>query len=466
MDAIRLAEDLTGLLGEDLVSTGDSDRTLHSEDLTFHRPHKPDVVVFARETGHVVEVLRYAEKQRVPVTPFGAGSSLEGHVIPTAGGISLDLGGLDAIAAIRPAELTATVGAGVRRLALERRLGEHGLFFPVDPGADATLGGMAATNAAGTMTVRHGKMRPQVLGLEAVLPGGRVIRTGSRASKTSAGYDTTGLLIGSEGTLGVITELTLRVRGIPEATAVIRASLPDVNAACGASCAIVASGIEALRIELLDPWEVEALNLYAETGFPTGALLFVEVAGGATQVETELEEVRAVLAGAGATGLAEERDPTRRARLWRARHEIFFAEKAMAPGKASVSTDVCVPLGELEGAMRDARAAIDRLGLVGGISAHAGDGNFHVALLVDPDDAEEMDRVGRFNEALVDYALAHDGTCTGEHGIGLGKLDFLAREHGDQLELMRSIKAAFDPNGVMNPGKVLRKETEDEHHHG
>jgi D-lactate dehydrogenase (cytochrome) len=461
MDGSRLAEGLSALLPDGTVSTGDSDRKLHSEDLTFHRSHAPEVVVFASSTDQVSRVLRFADEHRVPVVPFGAGSSLEGHVIPVEGGISLDLNGIDEISAIRPEELTATAGAGVKRLALERRLGEHGLLFPIDPGADASLGGMAGTNAAGTMTVRFGKMRQQVLGLEAVLPGGAVIRTGSRAVKTSAGYDTTGLLIGSEGTLGVITELTLRLHGIQEAQAVIRASLPDVTAACRASCAIVAAGIPALRLELLDEWGVEALNAFAETGFPNGALLFVELAGSNAAVETEVEEVRGLLREAGATSLEEERDPTRRARLWRARHDVFFAEKAMAPGKESVSTDVCVPIGELEGVLLSSRQAVDRLGLIGGITAHAGDGNVHVGLLVDPDDPAEMKRVAQLAEELVDYALVRGGTCSGEHGIGLGKIGALEREHGDQIGLMRSIKAAFDPNGVMNPGKVLRKVSAD-----
>lgn len=458
MDATQLAEDLGALLPEGAVSTGDSDRTLHSEDLTFHRPHRPAVVVFAASTDEVSRVLGFADGHRVPVVPFGAGSSLEGHVIPVAGGISLDLNRLDEIVAIRPEELTATVGAGVTRLGLERRLGERGLFFPIDPGADASLGGMAATNAAGTMSVRYGKMRRQVLALEAVLPGGEVIRTGSRAAKTSAGYDTTGLLVGSEGTLAVITELTLQVQGIPEAKAVIRATLPDVAAACRVSRAIVATGLQALRVELLDEWEVDALNAFAETGFPAGALLIVELAGSPAEVATETHEVRGLLAEAGARSLEEERDPTRRAQLWRARHDVFFAEKAMAPGKESLSTDVCVPLTELEGALRGSREAIDRLELTSGVSAHAGDGNVHVGLLVDPSDRDEMARVAELTEELIDYALARGGTCSGEHGIGLGKIGALEREHGDQIGLMRAIKAAFDPNGVMNPGKVLRRE--------
>lgn len=454
-----LAAGLRALLPEGRVSTGDSDRTLHSEDLTFHRPHRPEVVVFAHSTDEVSDVLRFADEHRVPVVPFGAGSSLEGHVIPVEGGISLDLCGLDEIVAIRPTDLTVTVGAGVKRLALERRLGEQGLFFPVDPGADATLGGMAATNAAGTMTIRYGKMRRQVLELEAVLPGGRVIRTGSRAVKTSAGYDMTGLMVGSEGTLGVITELTLRVQGIQETKALIRATLADATGAARASCAIMAVGISALRIELLDEWEVDALNAYAEMGFPPGCcLLFVELAGAQPEVDAELIEVREILLEAGATSLREERDPTRRAHLWRARHDLFFAEKEMAPGRASLGTDVCVPISELEGVLKVSREAIDRLGLVGGIYAHAGDGNVHVGLLVDPDNEGEMNRVARLGEELIDYGLSHGGTCTGEHGIGLGKIAALEREHGDQIDLMGSIKAVFDPNGVMNPGKIIRKE--------
>jgi D-lactate dehydrogenase (cytochrome) len=450
-----IAEKLADAIGADAVSTGPSDLRLHSEDLSFHPGSEPDVVAFARSSADVAAVLRVAGELRVPVVPFGAGSSLDGHVIPVHGGVALDLTRMDRIVSVSRQELTATVEAGVTRLALERRVAQHGLFFPVDPGADATLGGMAATNAAGTMTVRYGKMRPQVLALEVALPGGALIRTGSRAAKTSAGYDLTGLMVGSEGTLGVITELTLRLQGIPDVHLLVRASFADVDAACAMATSVVAAGVAVNRLELIDEWEVRAANHYAGSGFPDGAMLFVELAGAAEAVDGELAYVRALLAETGATAVLEERDPTRQRKVWRTRHDLFFAEKSMAPGREALSTDVCVPLGELAGAIRATRAAIDSRGLLGGVSAHAGDGNIHAGVLFDPADADEAARVDDLVEELVDDALARGGTCSGEHGIGLGKVGALRREHGDQLDLMRAIKRAFDPDGIMNPSKVL-----------
>jgi D-lactate dehydrogenase (cytochrome) len=412
-------------------------------------------VVFPRSADEVAAVLRVANEERVPVVPFGAGSSLDGHVIPVRGGVSLDLTRMNRILDVSTRDLTATVQAGVTRLQLEKRIGQDGLFFPVDPGADATLGGMAATNAAGTLTVRYGKMRPQVLALEAVLADGSTIRAGSRAAKTSAGYDLTGLLVGSEGTLGVITELTLRLRGIPEALLLVRASFADVDAACACATTLVATGVPVNRLELIDEWEVLAANSYAGSGFPEGPMLFVELAGSPAAVDSDLADVREVLAEKRATDVLEERDPTRQRRVWRTRHDLFFAEKAMAPGREALSTDVCVPLSELAGAIRATREAIDSRGLIGGVSAHAGDGNIHAGLLLDPSDPDEMARAEELVEELVDDALARGGTCSGEHGIGLGKIGALRREHGDQLELMHAIKRAFDPNGILNPGKLL-----------
>jgi len=437
------------------ISVGESDRRLHSEDLSFHQPRWPDVVVYARSTEDVRGVLEYADAHRIPVVPFGVGSSLDGHVIPVFGGIALDLSRMDQILAVRPNEMTATVQAGVRRIPLEKRLAEDGLMFPVDPGADATLGGMAATNAAGTMTVRYGKMRAQVLALTAVLPGGQVIQTGTRASKTSAGYDITGLLVGSEGTLAVITDLTLRVHPIPEGIVVARASFADVERASQVACAIVANGLMASRVELIDEWEVLAANEFAGSEFPEAPMLFIELSGPAEVLAAELDLVRELAEDGGGYGLVEERDPTRQRHLWRIRHDLFFAEKAMARHKEVLSTDVCVPLEELGAALRATREAIDRHRLTGGISAHAGDGNVHAAILVDPADEQEMASVGGLIDELVDDALARGGTCSGEHGIGLGKISALIREHGEQIALMRSLKAAFDPNGIMNPGKVL-----------
>jgi len=440
---------------EQRVAVGDSERDLHASDITFHRPHRPDVVVYPLTTAEVASVLALAHEQRVPVTPFGAGSSLEGHVIPVAGGISLDLTRMDRILDISPADLTATVQAGVTRGALERAVGQHGLQFPVDPGADATLGGMAATNAAGTTTVRFGKMRANVLAAEAVLPGGTILRAGSRAPKTSAGYDLLGLLVGSEGTLGVITELTVRLQGIPEHAVVLRLSFPDVELACRAATTIVAAGAGVTRVELLDAWTIAAINAYQGTDFPAGPSLFVEAAGTEGTVTSDLELVEAIAESEGATAVVAERDQTARARLWAARHSSAYASAAAAPGKRSRSTDICVPLSELAAAVSFARDEVERRGLIAGIVGHAGDGNVHLSLHVDPDDPDEVRSSDELIELLVTDALARGGTCTGEHGIGLGKVHALEREHGDLVPLMQGIKELFDPHGIMNPGKVL-----------
>jgi D-lactate dehydrogenase (cytochrome) len=346
----------------------------------------------------------------------------------------------------------------VRRLTLEKLLAQHGLFLPVDPGADATLGGMAATNAAGTMTFAFGKMRARVLALEAVLPGGRVIRTGSLAIKTSAGYDLTGLLVGSEGTLGVITELTLRLAPIPECVLAVRASFSTVMAAARTAQDLVAAAAGARRIELIDAWEIAALNRFRgrdHPDLPELPLLLVEVAGSPGAAATALEEVLEAIDAQGALDVVEARTAPECASLWRLRGEVFEAERQVAPGRRSVSTDACVPLTQLGDAIEFTRSAIDRWNLLGGIVSHAGDGNIHTGLLIDPDDPDEMRRLNSYLDELVNDTLARGGTCTGEHGIGLGKRDALRREHGDQIDLMRSIKRTFDPHGIMNPGKVL-----------
>jgi D-lactate dehydrogenase (cytochrome) len=449
-----VAEELRAALGADAVRDGESERDLHGEDMTFHAPHRPDLVVYASSVEDVSRVLVLADEHRVPVTPFGAGTSLEGHVIPVHGGISLDLSRLGRILEISPGNLTATVQAGVTRLQLARAAAEHGLSFPVDPGADATLGGMAATNAAGTTTVRYGKTRANVLALQAVLPGGRVIRTGSRAAKTSAGYDLTSLLVGSEGTLAVITEVTVRLHAIPEHVVALRLSFPDVESACRTAAGIVAAGGGVTRIEFLDAWNVAAVNAYSGTAYPEGPCLFVEAAGSEQVVAGDLELVQEIALSEGATDVVHERDPDARARLWKARHDAAHAVAARYPGTKERATDVCVPLTELAGAARFARAEVERLGLNAGIVGHAGDGNLHVAVMVGPGDLERSEELVH---TIVDDALARGGTCTGEHGIGLGKIGALEQEHGDLIPLMRALKDAFDPNGIMNPGKVLRE---------
>ena len=455
LPAGRLREALTAAVGADAVAAGDSERDLHATDLTFHRASRPDLVVYPETTEDVSRVLALASEHRVSVTPFGVGTSLEGHVIPVCGGISLDLSRLTGILEISPGNLTATVSAGVTRLVLERAAGAHGLFFSVDPGADATLGGMAATNAAGTTTVRYGKMRANVLALEAVLPDGRVVRTGSKARKTSAGYDLTGLLIGSEGTLAVITELTVRLHPIPEHAVVLRISFPDVEAACATAAAVVGAGSGVTRVELLDAWTVSAVNAYSGTSFPEAPCLFVEATGTVEAVDGDLDLVQDVARSEGATEIVFERDPDARARLWKARHSAAHAVAARAPGSRERTTDVCVPVTELAEAVRFARLELERLGLDGGILGHAGDGNLHISLRLDPDDPTARHRSDELVQRVVDDALARGGTCTGEHGVGIGKIGALQQEHGDLIPLMAGIKQVFDPLGIMNPGKVL-----------
>ena len=452
----ELRDELLELVRDDRrVSDGDSVLDQHAGDLSYHRPHRPDVVVFAESTDEVAAVLAYADRAGIPVVPFGAGTSLEGHVIPLHGGISLDLTRMSGVVALRPDDLTVTVQPGVTRSQLEAAAGPHGLFFPVDPGADATLGGMAATNASGTTTVRYGGMRAHVLSLEVALAGGRVVRTGTRAAKTSAGYNLTNLFIGSEGTLGVITELTLRLHPIPEFVVVARAAFPSVEAACGAAAAIIGAGVLVTRCELLDAMTIGALNAYKGTTFPESPYLFVEFGGTEAGVAGDLEAAREIAEYEGASAFESESDPTARARMWDARHNALHASLALQPGSRAMTTDVAVPLSELAPAMAHARGALDASGLRGGIVGHAGDGNFHVAFLLDPDDDESIARAERLNTTLVEDALARGGTCTGEHGIGFGKLRYLELEHGELLPLMRGIKQLLDPNGIMNPGKVL-----------
>src|SRR5437588_11448609 len=433
------------------VSDVESVLDQHGADLSYHAPRRPDVVVYPESTQEVAAVLGYADRNGVPVTPFGAGTSLEGHVIPLQGGISLDLSGMSSILALRTEDLTVTVQPGVTRSQLEAAAGPHGLWFPVDPGADATLGGMAATNASGTTTVRYGGMRAHVLALEVVLADGRVVRTGTRAVKTSAGYNLTELFIGSEGTLGVITELTVRLHPIPDRIVVARAAFPDVEAACRAAAAIIGAGVVVTRCELLDSTTIGALNAYRGTTFAEAPHLFIELSG-------DPDEVRELAEDEGATAFEAESDPTARARMWDARHNALHASLALSPGSKAMTTDVAVPLSELASAIEHARGLLDASGLRGGIVGHVGDGNFHVAFLLDPDDAESVARAEALNAALVDDALARGGTCTGEHGIGHGKLRYLAREHGDLLPLYRGIKDLLDPNGILNPGKVVPAE--------
>ncbi|MGB3683426.1 MAG: FAD-linked oxidase C-terminal domain-containing protein [Rubrobacteraceae bacterium] len=425
---------------------------------TYHAPHLPDAVVFPENREEVVEVLRFANGHGIPVVPYGEGSSLEGHTIPLRGGISLDFGSMDEIVEVRPEDFIARVRPGVTHGRLNERLKEHGLFFPVDPGWDASLGGMAATNASGTNAVRYGVMRDQVLGLEVVLADGTVMRTGGMSMKSSAGYDLTGLFVGSEGTLGAFTEITLRLYPIPERILAARAVFPDIEVAGRAAVAVIRGGIQIGRVELVDARTVEAVNAYKETDYAESPTLFLEFSGTEAAVEGDVEQVREILEAEGSTAFEFEADAAAREKLWEARHEAGIAIQNLHPDKRPMTTDVCVPISDLPEALRNARETIRSHGLDGAILGHVGDGNYHAVFPVDASDPEELETAEKVNTEIVGYALARGGTCTGEHGIGSGKTGYLEKEHGDSLPFMRAIKSLADPNNIMNPGKVFAGE--------
>jgi D-lactate dehydrogenase (cytochrome) len=422
---------------------------------TYLAPRAPDAVVYPKSREEVVEILRFADGRGVPVVPYGEGSSLEGHTIPVRGGISLDLGLMDEILEIRPDDFVARVQPGVTHGKLNERLEEHGLFFPVDPGWDASLGGMAATNASGTNAVRYGAMRDRVLGLEVVLAGGTVIRIGGMSMKSSAGYNLTGLFVGSEGTLGVFMELILRLQPLPEQVLAARAVFPSIEAAGRAAVAMIRSGMQIGRVELVDARTVEAVNAYKGTAYPVSPTLFLEFSGTEAAVERDVGAARALSEAEGAQAFDLEEDEAGRERLWEARHEAALAIKELNPDRKPMTTDVCVPISDLPDALREARETIESRGLDGAILGHVGDGNYHAVFPVDPEDEEDLERARRVNSEIVAYALARGGTCTGEHGIGFGKAGYLREEHGDSLPFMRKIKELADPNGIMNPGKIF-----------
>jgi D-lactate dehydrogenase (cytochrome) len=422
---------------------------------TYHAPVRPDVVVYPESRDEVVRVLRYANERQVPIVPFGQGSSLEAHTIPVHGGISLDLGKMDRILEVRQHDFIARVQPGLTHGALNAALAEHGLLFPVDPGWDASLGGMAGTNASGTNAVKYGVMRDQVLGAEAVLADGTVMRTGGMAMKSSAGYDLTGLFVGSEGTLGVLTELILRLYPLPEHIVAARAVFPDIEAAGRAAVAMIRTGMRIGRVELVDARTVGAVNTYKGSDYAAAPTLFLEFSGSKASVESDVEVASE---GAGAEGCSSfecEADEEAREKLWEARHDAALAIRDLYPGMGMMGTDVCVPISDLPGALRHARDTIESRGLDGAILGHVGDGNYHAVFPVDTGDEADQERAEAVNAEIVDYALERGGTCTGEHGIGLGKTGHLQKEHGDSLPFMREIKRIADPNGIMNPGKIF-----------
>ena len=448
-------DELRLVLG-DKVSVNQTMREHHSKDESFHLPTLPDAVVYATCTEDVAATLKICNKNCTPVVAFGAGTSLEGNSTPIYGGVSLDVSQMDKVLRISQEDLDCTLQPGVRRKQLNEILATHGLFFPVDPGADATLGGMAATGASGTTTVKYGAMKELVMSLTVVTPNGEVITTSRRARKTSAGYDLTHLFVGSEGTLGVITELTLRVFGIPEVIAAATMQFPSLRSAVDGVIEVIQYGIGVARIELLDSDAVSAVNKYSDTNLPEQTLLLMEFHGSAESTAIDIAATREVLERHGGSGFVQTTDEAERRKLWQARHDTSLACRSLVKNAKNFATDVCVPISRLSDCIEETQADLVASKLFGPIIGHVGDGNFHVVLSVDPEDHPMVERMEQFHTRLVERALAMEGTCTGEHGIGMGKIDYLVDELGNEaVGVMATIKKALDPNGIMNPGKII-----------
>jgi D-lactate dehydrogenase (cytochrome) len=450
-----VAATLRERFGERAV-TSEAVRRQHGHTLTWVENQPPDVVVFPESTDEAAEVVRLCAEHGVPVIPFGTGTSLEGHVNAPYGGVSVDTSRMKRVVAVHAEDLDCVVEPGVTRKELNEHLRDQGLFFPIDPGADASIGGMTATRASGTNAVRYGTMRDNVLALTVVLPNGDVIRTARRAKKSSAGYDLTRLFIGSEGTLGLVTEITLKLHGIPEAVSAGVCPFPSIRAACEAVIVTIQSGIPVARIELLDALQVRASNLYSKLSLPETPTLFLEFHGSEAGVAEQAERFGEIAAEYGGGPFEWATKAEDRTRLWQARHDAYWSAFTLRPGVKITATDVCVPISRLADCVEETRLDLDASGLVAPIVGHVGDGNFHVSLLVDMDDAEEVARAEAFIGRLVERALAMEGTCTGEHGVGQRKMKYLEAEHGPgALDLMRALKRAVDPRNIMNPGKIV-----------
>jgi D-lactate dehydrogenase (cytochrome) len=437
-------------------STAMAVREQHGRDESAFDVPPPAAVVFAESTADVAAAVGLAAQYRVPVIPFGVGSSLEGHLLAVQGGISIDLGRMNQIVAIHPEDLTVTVQPGVTRKQLNDALKSSGLFFPIDPGADASLGGMCATRASGTNAVRYGTMRENVLGLEVITASGAVVRTGTRARKSAAGYDLTRLMVGSEGTLGVMTEITLKVYPLPEAISAAVCSFPSIEAAVRTTIAIIQMGVPIARVELVDAKTVHMVNAHAKLGLREEALLLMEFHGSPASVKEQAETVQEIAAEHAGNAFEWASTPEERTRLWAARHNAYFAAIQSRPGCRAISTDTCVPISRLADCLLESIDEADASGIPYFLVGHVGDGNFHFGYLIDPNSARERATAEALNLKLVQRALRMDGTCSGEHGIGLHKMDFLVAETGaGAVDLMRAIKTALDPHNIMNPGKIF-----------
>lgn len=452
----HLKEDLLKIIKDDKrVTTNQTVLEHHSKGMAYHQPHLPDIVVFPENKIEVQEIVTFASVNDIPIVPFGVGSSIEGHVVPVKGGISIDFMNMNKVIEVRPDDFIVKVQPGVTRTQLNKHLKKYGLFFPVDPGADASVGGMAATNASGTNAVRYGTMRDNVLGLEVVFADGRMIRTGGLAFKSSAGYDLTGLMVGSEGTLGVFTEINLRLYGIPEVTTVAKAVFKDIKSAGKAVESILKGGIPVAKMELVDEKTIEAVNEYKQLDLKVAPTLFLEFVGSQGAVDDDIALAKEVTKAEDCVSFEFESDSIARAKLWEARHDAALAIVDRQKGKSLVSTDVCVPISEISNAIMETRRITEKYQLDAAILGHVGDGNYHAVLGIDPNDKDEMCRFEKMNEEVITYALSRGGTCTGEHGVGLGKKKFIIKEHGAGIAIMKAIKETLDPKGILNPGKLF-----------
>ncbi len=452
----QLVEELRVVVGERL-STAAPVREHHGNGEDYFDAVPPDAVVFAQSTEEVSEIVKICSKHGAPIIAYGTGTSLEGHVVALHGGVCIDLSEMNDVLEVNEEDLDCRVQAGVTRKQLNEELRATGLFFPIDPGADASLGGMSATRASGTNAVRYGTMRENVLGLTVVLADGRIIRTGGRARKSAAGYDLTRVFVGSEGTLGIITEAQLRLYGIPEAMSAAVCQYPSVDDAVNTVILTIQSGIPVARIELLDEVQMGACVTYSKLDqYEAKPTLLYEFHGTEASVAEQAEMVGAISDDYGGSEFQWATRTEERNHLWQARHDAYFAALALKPGTKGITTDVCVPISKLAECIADTRRDIEETGILAPIVGHVGDGNFHLVMLVDRNSEEEMkrakDMIGRLNHR----AIAMGGTCTGEHGVGIGKMDYLTAEHGEAVSVMRSIKQALDPDNIMNPGKILR----------
>lgn len=453
-----LLDELQALFGE-RFSTSLAMREHHGRDESSYDPMLPDAVVFAHSTEEVAAFVQACSRYDTPIIPYGTGTSLEGHVLALQGGVTVDLSQMNQVLAVNAEDLTATVQAGVTRKQLNLEIKDTGLFFPIDPGADASLGGMASTRASGTNAVRYGTMKENTLTLTVVTAEGKIIKTGTRAKKSSAGYDLTRVYVGSEGTLGIITEVTVRLYPQPEAISAAICSFPSVADAVNTVIQTIQMGVPLARVELLDENGVRAINAHDKLTLPVNPLLLFEFHGSDNGVKEQAELVQDLANENHALGFEWATRPEDRTRLWTARHNAYFALLQLRPGARAISTDCCVPISRLAECVLATKADCEEQGLIHAIIGHVGDGNFHVQMMVDPNDPADIARAEGVNARMVARALAMDGTCTGEHGVGLHKMDFLVQEHGEgAIDVMRAIKHALDPKNIMNPGKILRWE--------